>query len=444
MTQAGTDPDRLDRNHRLPAVEARPVVKTELRQTEPRSVAYSRIHFASLDGVRGLAILLVILYHFSSSLSVLGFANPALGLLRFGWCGVDVFFVLSGFLITGVLLDTKASPDYFRNFYARRVLRIFPLYYGSLFVVFLLRLALPGAGVWGSHDGMLSPGSLLWPGLYLENFAILLQGPSVTGVTTHYWSLAVEEHFYLIWPLMVWLATRQQIMVLAVAIAIFSIVVRALLYRHGADLDAAFGLTPLRMDGLAIGAIASLAIRGRAGMDVIVRRAWIALISGGGLLVGLLALRHTIHQSDPALWIFAYPLVAIVTATGLLVGMGPNPVRRFLSLRPLCWFGKYSFGLYVWHPIIGMVLLHSQFALVNQASGKPAILLAALGALALDLLVAWLSYNLWEKHFLNLKRYFASGAPKPTALAPSNNLENLPTGIGFGSALKRQHPGAHA
>jgi peptidoglycan/LPS O-acetylase OafA/YrhL len=414
------------------------------RQPAPKGVAYSRMHFASLDGVRGIAILLVVIYHFSSSLSVLGFANPILGFLRIGWCGVDVFFVLSGFLITGVLVDTKSSPDYFRNFYARRVLRIFPLYFGSIFVVLLLRLALPGADVWGLHDRLLSPGSLLWPVLYLENFAIFLHGPSVTGVTTHYWSLAVEEHFYLIWPLLVWLGTKRQIMMLAVAVVIFSMLARTSIYLHGTDLDRVFGLTPLRMDGLAIGAIASLVIRGRDGMDVVVRRAWLAFVTAGLLLVSLVGLRHTTHQYDPAMWIFAYPLVAAVTATGLLVGMGPGPIKRFLSVRPLCWFGKYSFGLYVWHPIIGMVLLHSQVALVTQASAKPAILMAALAALVLDLSVAWLSYNVWEKRFLDLKRYFAPGRPKPVAMASLGELDGSASPVGLVVALERQHPGARA
>jgi peptidoglycan/LPS O-acetylase OafA/YrhL len=411
------------------------------QQSEPQAVAYSRMHFASLDGVRGLAILLVIIYHFSSSLSVLGFANPVLGFFRVGWCGVDVFFALSGFLITGVLLDTKSSPDYFRNFYARRMLRIFPLYYGSLVVVFLLRLVLPDAGVWGSHDSLLSPGSLLWPGLYLENFAIFLQGASVTGVTTHYWSLAVEEHFYLIWPLLIWLGTRRQIKFLAIAVVMFSLLLRTLLYLHRTDPDLVFGLTPLRMDGLAIGAIASLAIRGRSEMDVVVRRAGVVFVAAGVLLLALLVLRHTTHQTDPAMWIFAYPLVAVATAAGLLVGMGRGPVRYFLSLRPLRWFGKYSFGLYVWHPIIGMILLHSRVALVSPASGKWAVLLAALIALALDLLVAWLSFNYWEKPFLDLKRYFAPRAPKPIGTVPLSDLESHPDDVGFDVVMTQQRPG---
>ena len=112
-----------------------------------------------------------------------------------------------------------------------------------------VRLALPDAGIWGSHDGLLSPGSLLWPVLYLQNVAMTLQGPAVTGVTTHYWSLAVEEHFYIIWPLLVWLGTRRQVVVLALGAALFSVLARGLLWLYGADLDAVVALTPLRMDG---------------------------------------------------------------------------------------------------------------------------------------------------------------------------------------------------
>ena len=393
---------------------------------EARSVAYSHMHFPSLDGVRGIAILLVIVYHFSSSLGVLGFASPVLTFLRFGWCGVDVFFALSGFLITGILLDTKSSPGYFRNFYTRRVLRIFPLYYGSLLIVFLLRVALPDAGVWGVHDELGSPGSMLWPVLYLQNFAIFLRGSSVTGVTTHYWSLAVEEHFYLVWPLLVWLATRQQVLLLAIAAAALSITSRFVLHVHGADLDALFGLTPLRLDGLAIGAIAAVAIRGQGGLNAVRRWAWSALALSGVLLVGLLAFRHVTNQADPAIWVFGYPLVATMTAAALIVGMTGGPLGRVLSLSPLRWLGKYSFGLYVWHPIVGMILLHSQVAPVSETSGRLEVLLVTLGALALDLSVAWLSFNIWEKRFLDLKQYFTSGASKPAALPAAGALESLP------------------
>ena len=390
----------------------------------PGRTDYSHAHVASLDGIRGAAILLVLLYHFSSSLNVFGITNPVLGALRIGWCGVDVFFALSGFLITGILLDTKGHANYFRNFYARRVLRIFPLYYGSLFVVFLLRLALPDAGVWGSHDGMLAPGSLLWPVLYLQNLAIVLQGSSVTGVTTHYWSLAVEEHFYLLWPLLVWLATRRQLMRIAIAAVLVSMAGRVMLWRYHLDLDAAFGLTPLRLDGLAIGALAALAIRAPEGLAVIVRRAWMVLAVAAPLLVGLLVLRHTTQQTDPAVWLFAYPLVATVTATGLVVSMVRGPVARVMSLAPLRWLGKYSFGLYVWHPIIGMLLLHSKFSIVSAGTSPGIVIMSLLGVQVLDLVVAWLSYQLWEKRFLDLKRLFSGGTAKPLRPAPVISQES--------------------
>jgi peptidoglycan/LPS O-acetylase OafA/YrhL len=388
--------------------------------SEPRAASdplfsaprFSGAHVPALDGVRGIAILLVIAYHFSVSLGILGVGNPLLGFFRFGWCGVDVFFALSGFLITGILLDTKDSPHYFRNFYVRRVLRIFPLYYGSLLVVFLLRLALPQAGVWGAHGTLAAPGSLLWPLLYLQNLGVYLGGPSLSGVTTHYWSLAVEEHFYLAWPLLVWLATRRQITLLAMTAIVVSLLGRALVYWHGSNLEAIFGLTPLRMDGLAIGALASIALRRQGGLEAVLPWARTVMVVAGVALVGLLAMHRMMHHTDPAMWLIGYPLVAMVTAAALLLSLRNGPVARILSLSPLRWFGKYSFGLYVWHPIIGVILLHSHVALVPDGAGQPAVVLAALATLLIDLAVAWLSFHLWEKRFLDMKRFFAADTPR--------------------------------
>jgi peptidoglycan/LPS O-acetylase OafA/YrhL len=392
-------------------------VATEAGQPNAR---YSRKHVASLDGVRGVAILLVLLYHSTVSLGKLGLSHSIFSPLLFGWCGVDVFFTLSGFLITGILLDTKEDAGYFRNFYGRRILRIFPLYYGAIFVVFLIQAWLSHEYISGQVGGLLAPGSLLWPALFLENIVIFRHGASTTGILTHFWSLAVEEHFYLIWPLVVWLGTRRQIIIIALFAILLSVLGRWGVYLSGYDIGAAFGVTLFRMDGLAMGALASLAIRGSWSLAAVARWAWIVLAVAAALLLGLILVRRTLHQTDPGIWIFAYTLIAATTAAGIVAAMAPGLLRRTLSEPILCWFGKYSFGLYVWHPIIGVILLHTNYGLVPEGAGKIRIMLVFAFVLALELAAAWLSFHLFEKRFLNLKRYFVGGRAR-NALIPATS-----------------------
>jgi peptidoglycan/LPS O-acetylase OafA/YrhL len=379
------------------------------RPAQDKPMADPGRHIPALDGVRGVAVLLVVFYHFATSLEVLGLTSPVLTAFHFGWCGVDVFFALSGFLITGILLDTKEAPHYFKSFYARRILRIFPLYYGAIIVVFALRAILPHAGVWGNHNGLLSPGSFMWPLFFLENIAPLNGSVNVTGVLTHYWSLAVEEHFYLVWPLAIWLTSRQQALWLAIGAAALSLAIRILTYRHIPDLYTIFGVTPLRMDGLAIGAIAAILLRTH-GAGAMVRPAWLLLIASLAALVALLAIRQTVEQTDHANWIFFYPLVAASTAATLLICSAHGWLSRLLSFGVLRWFGRYSFGLYIWHPIVGMLLFHSKIALVSATASPIRILTVAGFVFLLDLTIAWASFTFFEKHFLDLKRNFRPGA----------------------------------
>src|SRR5687768_1805284 len=158
-------------------------------------------HWPALDGLRGTAVIAVLVCHYAVLLP----RTPAVGLLEIGWAGVDLFFVLSGFLITGILLDARGTPHYLRNFYARRALRIFPLYYGFLAVTLLVSLAVklaPGA----SHEGLRH----LWaaqPSLwtYTANYWMPAQTAwsPWSEVVIPLWSLSVEEQFYLVWPLVV-------------------------------------------------------------------------------------------------------------------------------------------------------------------------------------------------------------------------------------------------
>lgn len=376
---------------------------------EKRNIGAKRVgvdvHIPALDGVRGVAVLLVILYHFASSMQVLGIRSPLLVPFAFGWCGVDVFFALSGFLITGILLDTKGAHNYFKAFYARRILRIFPLYYGALAMTMVLRIVLPGAGIWGLQTGLWAPGSYLWTATFLQNFAIFLRGTDASGVLAHYWSLAVEEHFYLAWPLLIWLLSRRWTMTFAVLAIVGSMAARALALHRGMDTDSIFGLTPLRLDGLAIGALAAVLVRSHEAARLS-RFAAPTLAGALVTLCGLFWLRGTADQSDPVIWIVAYPLVSLATAATLVLCCRGGWLADLFSARSLRWLGKYSYGLYVWHPIVGMLLLHSRLSLVPFGAGAAMVIAIAAFVLALDLLVAWASYQLWEKRFLRLKRHF--------------------------------------
>src|SRR5438445_1418758 len=180
---------------------------------------------------------------------------------RTGWIGVDRFFVLSGFLITGILYDAKESNHYFRNFYVRRVLRIFPLYYGAL-IIFLVVLP------WlrpGNPAVQSMTRDAVWYWTYLSNVRIAHNGGDF-GAIGHFWSLAIEEQFYLIWPVVVLALRRRQLQACCLACVIGALFVRVGLNVAGNE-TAAFVLTPARIDALAVGAYLALSARGPAGLN---------------------------------------------------------------------------------------------------------------------------------------------------------------------------------
>jgi len=224
-----------------------------------------------LDGLRGLAILLVLFFHYFASSSLLPRYVSAFG--RLSWSGVDLFFVLSGFLLGGILLDAKTSPAYFKTFYARRAYRIVPVYAVTL-VVFWLINAFWEVGKRNVAWQWLFSGSFPWYiyATFTQNFAMTLGGtlgPAWLGAT---WSLAVEEQFYLTLPLIIRYVSRRRLPYVLGAIIIAAPVCRALLrlfYANG--VFGSFVLMPCRADSLMLGVAAALLLKSDQGFMFLVR-----------------------------------------------------------------------------------------------------------------------------------------------------------------------------
>jgi peptidoglycan/LPS O-acetylase OafA/YrhL len=230
-----------------------------------------------LDGVRGLAVLAVMLCHFvwfaplTSTYEIPDkFSKLGVELLRTGRYGVDLFFVLSGFLITGILFDAKSDKHYFRNFYARRTLRIFPLYYAVLLLMFVVLPMFMGPRTAGEQQIVQNQG---WLWLYLSNMKSAFVGPEFWQQDRiwmgHFWSLAIEEQFYLVWPLVILLLSRRAAMIACVAMIAGAPLLRIGLFLWlqppaGSDatpvgLFAAIYFTLSKVDTLALGALLALA-----------------------------------------------------------------------------------------------------------------------------------------------------------------------------------------
>ncbi len=368
-------------------------------------------HIPALDGVRGLAILFVLTFHFTMGMSGSGLAARLLARASsVGWCGVDLFFVLSGFLITGILVDARRARHRFLNFYARRALRIFPLYYGTLAACFA---ALPALTRWvGGFEGIEEAG--IWLGLYGTNVLAAIRGRWFP--LSHLWSLAVEEHYYMFWPAVVFCCGRRPAMRVCMVMVLVAFGVRAWLVSQGLVL-AAYSLTICRMDALAIGSFLALAARGPGGIGALVppaRKVGLAGLVALGLLAGW---RFGLELYDPAVQVVGYLLLDVVFGSLLVLAVASPPsglLSLALGARPLRWLGRYSYGLYVFNSIF--ILAAEGTALLPRLAswcGSATLggLLYVVAASACTLGSAWLSWNLFERHFLKLKRFFPSGDP---------------------------------
>ena len=345
-----------------------------------------------LDSVRGLAVLIVLL-HNTDKYHYTGF------FARYGWMGVDLFFVLSGFLITGILVSTKETSGYFRKFYARRCLRIWPLYYCAiLFMFVVVPLVRPSEA-----SKIFEARSMPWWAylVYLQNFFVpsVTQATGLLGVT---WSLAVEEQFYAVWPIIVRYCSEAQLRKITISLICFSPILRFVLAHRGFHL---YPNTFCRLDGLMAGALLALVFRDKAfSRDAYVRPAWVTFLVASPLAL------ITAGRVEWA--VYSFTALASVSFVYLALCSKQKWLQMILGNRFLIYTGSISYGIYLLEKI------PTDMAMSLHLDKHPLFVLP-LTALATYVL-AILSWNLLEKPFLRLKRFFE--VERPNSAASEANL----------------------
>jgi peptidoglycan/LPS O-acetylase OafA/YrhL len=375
----------------------------------------NRDHYPALDGLRGIAILLVMVFHF-------GWAKPAVGIAakllvtftNFGWTGVDLFFVLSGFLITGILIDSKGDPHYFRNFYGRRVLRIFPLYYGVLVLTLLVLPHVVSYDAPGMQRVLHAQG---WLWAYSANISVALNhgvwiwNPAWLRLGM-LWSLAVEEHFYFVWPLLVFVVSRGALLRTSLAMVLLAPLVRGVALRAGVHPETVYCLTPFRADDLAMGGLLAVVFRSPTLLARV--RRWIpwALLGSGAILVALTLRRRFLQHIDPLVEIVGFAALACGYGAVLLAavtGSASSRLTRVLSHPRLMFFGKYSYGAYLLHELLRPAFMRffpvETLEVWTHSEVLGFVLHAVLGTV-ITFAAAVVSFRFYEKPFLRLKRYF--------------------------------------
>ncbi|HET8889728.1 MAG TPA: acyltransferase [Candidatus Angelobacter sp.] len=361
-------------------------------------------YLPELDVLRGFAILAVMFHHVGKNL-------PALHLLKmgtYGWAGVDLFFVLSGFLITGILLEAKGKAHYFRNFYARRILRIWPLYYALLLFAFvLLPLALPSlreqifqdAHPWESYI------------FFLQN--LLCAKPIGFGPVGVTWSLAIEEQYYLAWPFLVLILSPRALKFAAIGAFTLSVTIRIL---------QAFGLLHLmlytntfsRLDGIALGSLLAVALP--YANERTVRR--VAMMVLPSAVVAVVITEWIFGEKT---W-FLYSGLALAFASILCLSINSEPLRR---MRFLAYTGKISYALYLLHvPVFDLFRLPRLRARLEWFHSPVANDLLLLVCMVTAVyLAASASWYFFESPILKLKRRFATPATARSASAIAAEAE---------------------
>ncbi|MEO7063744.1 MAG: acyltransferase [Dokdonella sp.] len=369
--------------------------------------ASGRTYWPALDGLRGLAIIVVVL-HNTTGIEVRDTLPEKLWtfVVDAGWVGVQLFFVLSGFLITGILLRSRGKARALRSFYARRALRIFPLYYLFLAGRFvLIPLFVPSTAV---PFGEELP---FW--LYLSNWGDLLATTPLAAMG-HFWSLAVEEQFYLVWPALAMVLQVRTFAWVCVGIAIAALASRVGMRVAGVPDKWMYAATFARADALSLGALAAIALRNEKTRELYRRVRMPSLVVAGLGLVAVMAYAHGLSRFEWLVQSVGYSLLAVLFAVLVTESATevPRGWRRWLAHPALRLVGKYSYAIYIIHVPV-------KYVLVNEVFDQPMFLdtahsivadMAFIGLVAaISFALAALSFVAIERPILRLKNRVSAG-----------------------------------
>lgn len=355
----------------------------------------TRAYYPALDGLRGVASLLVVIYH------NFGFINKY---FFFGWLGLDIFFVLSGFLITDNLLSTLGKPHFLRNFYVRRVLRLFPVYYAGLIIFLIILPSLQNLPV--KLDYFVQNQVWLWT--YTQNWLYIFNPPTQSFLN-HLWSLAVEEQFYMLWPFVV-LALRKPsyLMIFISLILLLTIGFRIWIWIYRVEGLAYYNLyTFTRIDGICIGCM--IALLQKINFRFLEKNTALIVFVFAGFNFLFYFINQQYENSFPYLAMIGYTTFAMIF--GLLVNDIVNKSTRFFTVifdvPILKFFGRVSYGCYIIHwPLYLLTmpwLLKWAERIIPDNYSR---FLASFIITAASYFLGYLSYRFFEMRFLRLKKHF--------------------------------------
>ncbi len=367
-----------------------------------------RARIPELDGLRGIAIGMVLVYHYfllTAHPRLASLLSRSLALGRLSWSGVDLFFVLSGFLIGGILLDARNSTNYYTVFYKRRFFRIVPIYMVCLAGFFALR-AFIQAGHASNFAYMMEGQLPAWPYfVFLQNFWMTKTntlGAFGLGAT---WSLAVEEQFYLTLPLLIRLLPRRRLPVFLGVTVLAAIGLRILLFLVWRDHSLSrFVLMPCRADALLLGVLGAIAVRNPKSYEWLSTNRKVLGILAGVFVLGIgvmtylkAGLTGVIIQTGGFTWMAGFYLcILLLAVTG-----PPDWIKRFLRMKWLMWLGGIAYGTYLFHEfVLGAFFTFFRSHPIDLYNA--ADVLTAVAALVLTLLFCKISWTYFEKPLIKI------------------------------------------